>query len=177
MDATLPPADPELGALADAIWAQRDTLEQLAFKLVALRLVLGADLRRYVGRCLDEVAAAADRAGRAELARAAALDVVADAWGRPTDALTLTEVAERAPEPWASMLEEHRDHLRALVAEVELTASDNARLCRATLDDLDDDLAAATAAIRPERARRDRPRSRADLRLVPSAGTARGWLA
>lgn len=148
MDVALPPADRELSSLADVVWVERAVAEQLAFKLVALNLVLVADLRRYVGRCIDEVEAAWDELERAEEQRNAALAALSRVWDRPEATLGLRDLVEEAPEPWATVFADHRDHLRPLLAEVARASADNARLCRATLEQLDDDLAELAAGVR-----------------------------
>lgn len=161
MDVALPPADRELSSLADVVWVERAVAEQLAFKLVALNLVLVADLRRYVGRCIDEVEAAWDELERAEEQRTAALAALARVWGRPAPSLGLRDLVEEAPEPWATVFADHRDHLRSLLTEVARASADNAELCRATLGQLDDDLAELGAG-----ARRAGTAVRTPLRLV-----------
>lgn len=168
MDATPSPADAELAVLADVIWAQRTALEQLAFRLTALRLVLGADLRRYVGRCLEEVDATADRLEQVETRRAVAHEAVCRSWGRSPGSVQLADLAQHAPEPWATVFADHHDHLRALVSEVERTADENARLCNGALEELRDEL--ATAGAVPVAG----ARGRATLRLAPAPATTEG---
>lgn len=163
MDLPLPPADRELSSLADVVWVERAVAEQLAFKLVALNLVLVADLRRYVGRCVDEVEAAWDQLERAEERRTAALEDLARAWDRPAASLELHQLAELAPEPWATVFADHRDQLRPILAEVAWASTDNARICGATLGQLDHDLGELRAALPVSPAGRP---GRAPLRLV-----------
>lgn len=166
-------ADAELAVLADVIWTQRTALEQLAFRLVALKLVLTADLRRYVGRCVDEVDAAADRLERIEERRAAAQEALAVACGYRPDVLTLGALALAAPEPWSTVFADHHDHLRALVTEIDHTTAENARLCGATLTELTDDLSAAGVAGQRALAGAA-PVARTPLRLLPSVSSDAG---
>lgn len=168
MDVARPIPDPELAELADVVWVERTVTEHLAFKLAALELVLTADLRRYVGRCLDEVDDAWDQLERAEVRRAAALDAVAVAWGRPPSSLRLRDLTD-GPEPWATVFSDHRDHLRLLLAEVRRTTAENARLCAATLAHVDRDLGLLAQASRRSLDLWDAAGSvRAPLRLVPT---------
>lgn len=176
MDVALPIPDTELAELADVVWVERTVTEHLAFKLAALELVLTADLRRYVGRCLDEVDDAWDQLERVEARRAAALDALAAAWGRPPSSLRLRDLVTDAPEPWATVFSDHHDHLRVLLAEVERTKAENARLCGATLAQVDGDLELIVAASRRPLDLPDAAGAvRAPLRLVPTgAGRAAG---
>lgn len=167
MDVAHPTADAELAQLADVVWVERTVTEHLAFKLAALELVLTADLRRYVARCLDEVDDAWDRLERVEARRTAALDALAAAWQRPTASLRLRDLVTDAPEPWATVFADHHDHLRLLVAEIEATTAVNGRLCTATLRQVDDDLRAIGTASRRSLDPRDPTGDvRTPLRLV-----------
>lgn len=167
MDDIPPSADAELAMLADVVWTQRTAMEQLAFHLVALKLVLAADLRRYVGRCVDQVDAASDRLERIDDRRVAALDALAVACGRRPDSLPLGVLARVAPEPWATVFAEHHDHLRVLVIEIDHARVETARLCATTLDELAEDLSAADVAGRRALAG-EAPVSRTPLRLLSS---------
>lgn len=137
---TSPSTEMAFAALAEALWVERTLVEQLAFKHAALELVLGADLRRYVARCLDEVDATAELVEAADRRRCEALEEVAAASGRRADGLTLADLVAEAPEPWATVLAEHAEHLRALIREVATRAASTASLAAPRRRELDREL-------------------------------------
>jgi hypothetical protein len=62
--------------------------------------------------------------------RAAEVQTLAAALDLPPET-TLADLAAAAPEPWGLLFGEHRDALRALVAEVETATRENRRLLHA----------------------------------------------
>ncbi len=125
-----------LSVLLDKLWLQRHLLELLVFKLTEARLLLVADERRFVPRALAEVDAVTDRSLVAELERSLAVDAVAEEWGIRPDALSLGYLAAHAPEPQASMLDEHRGALLELTSEIRKLRAENRRLAAGVLVDI-----------------------------------------
>ncbi len=123
-----------LPTLADTLWAERGVVEHLLYRLVAARLLLAADERRHVPRALQEVENALDGLWETERDRKAAVRMVADDWGIPAEELTLKRMAEEAPEPWATILDEHHESFARITAEVEHTARENSRLAAVGLN-------------------------------------------
>lgn len=146
MDTT---TDAHLAALADTVWAERDLVEHLLYKLTSAKLVLAADLRRFVPRALDEVEVVVRRLATAEQRRSVVLDDLCHAWGEPAGSLTLATIAERAPEPWATMFADHHARFSVLALEVEATADENRRLASASLQHVQDQLATVTGTPAP----------------------------
>ncbi len=131
------------GAVSAVLWDERDTLELLQFKLTEENLVLTSGSTRWLHRADAEVRAVLDRLRLGEVARAAETQAMARALGTPPDT-TLAELADVAPEPWSTLLGEHRGALRGLFFEVEAVAAENRRHLEAgwqaiheTLDGLD----------------------------------------
>lgn len=123
----------ELEALADTLWAERHVVEYLLFKLITAKLILAADERRFVTPALDEVERMVTALRSAEVRRASALATVARAWSVNVDALTLSELADRAPEPFGAVFRDHRDAFQSLASEIEATAQENRKLASSSL--------------------------------------------
>lgn len=107
-------------AVCTVLWSERELLEALACSVV---------VRRLVGRTDDlaashvdaEQAELLDRLSLQEVLRAAVVEAVDSVTG-PGGPRSLYELAATAPEPWSTMLFEHREALRALATELsELT--------------------------------------------------------
>jgi flagellar FlgN protein len=114
------------GAVSAVLWDERDTLELLQFKLTEENLVVMSGSTRWLHRADAEVRAALERLRLGEVARAAEAQAMARALGMPLD-ITLAELADVAPEPWSTLLGEHRSALRGLFFEVEAVAAENRR--------------------------------------------------
>jgi hypothetical protein len=129
-------------ALSAALWDLREALETLLFRLVAEQLVVTSGATRWLGRADDDLRNAIERMRLTEVARAVETEALARAVNCSPES-TLRELAAAAEEPWAQVLGEHRDALRALVAEIQTAADANRRLLdagakavRETLDHL-----------------------------------------
>jgi len=123
----------QLPALADTVWAERTLVERLLYKLVTAKLILAADLRRYVPQALEEVEDIVGQLWAAEDRRVIALGAVATEWRVRPDELTLGHLAEEAPEPWSSMFADHHQAFAEMTSEIEQTAADNRRLANTAL--------------------------------------------
>jgi hypothetical protein len=114
-------------AASNALWLQRETLQTLLFRLVCEKLVLTSGSHRWLARADDEVHAAVERLRSGELLRAAEVDELVRMLGLDADA-SLGELAAAAPEPWGTLLADHRAALRTLAFEVQGVADENADL-------------------------------------------------
>jgi len=128
--------------VAAVLERERERLELLLFKLVETRLILEAGELRFLSRATGEVERARGRTREVDLMRAATV-------AQKQPGATLRDLAAGAPEPWPGILRDHHDLLTALVAEIELTAHQNAELARAGLDSLQ--LTSVGAPGQPER--------------------------
>ena len=135
-----------LRTLMAKLWVERHVLELLAYKLVCAKLVMAADLRRYVATALAGVQQVVEKVQVAELDRAIALAQLGEEWRVPAATLTLSYLAENAPEPARTMLEEHRQAFRRLISEIEETAAENRKLATAALVDIQSTLGVLVGA-------------------------------
>lgn len=117
-------------AVSDALWLQRDALHTLLYRLVCERLVLTAREGRWLARADDEARAAVDQLRGGEVLRAAEAEELARILALPPGA-SLGELAAASPEPWRTMLGDHRSALRRLASDVENVADEVARLAQA----------------------------------------------
>ena len=139
-----PGREAELGAslssLCSLLWQERVGLETILFKLVEEQLVAAAGHLRFLQLADDELRDAAAVLHENEVLRAAETQMVARLMNLSPGA-SLAEIAEHAAEPWPDLLLEHRDALRALLAEIETASHANrqvllagAEAARAALD-------------------------------------------
>jgi hypothetical protein len=146
------------------LWREREILEQVLFKVVQERLVLEAGETRWLQAANRELEAAVRELRVSEVLRSAETTVLAEELGL-SDNASLSELAGAAPEPWSSILLEHRDALRQLTLEIDdataqsrLLLDAGARTVRETLLSINDAVAtydargqAATGAARATR--------------------------
>jgi hypothetical protein len=118
------------GAVANALWRQRDLLEGLLHRLVGERLVLTNGATRWLARADDDVRAALEELRCGEVTRAMEVEALARHLGR-NDEMTLADLAAAAPGIWAVLLSEHLSALRQLAFEVQQAADENHRLLAA----------------------------------------------
>jgi hypothetical protein len=131
-------------AVSDALWLQRETLQTLLYRLVCEKLMLVSRANRWLARADDEVRATLDQLRTGELMRAVEVEELTRLRGLDADA-SLAELAAASPEPWQTVLADHRAALRTLVFEVQGVAQENRRLLeagslavRATLNEITD---------------------------------------
>lgn len=122
-----------LEQLAETLWAERNVVQFLLFKLVTAKLLLAADEHRFVAHALDEVERVLAGLREAEARRTAALSATARDWGVPAGDLSLRELVRLAPEPMATVFRDHQESFVALAEEIESTAADNRRLATSAL--------------------------------------------
>lgn len=114
--------------VADILRQERNTLEQLLYRLTILRALLAEQAEAYLSQAAGEVETARDQVREADLLRAARIQRL----GRQgRTAPTLRQLAARAPEPWAGMFRDEHDASTNLVAEIEVVRYDAAERARA----------------------------------------------
>lgn len=138
------PSRERLEALADTLWAERHVVEFLLYKLTVAKLLLVADERRFVSAALSEVEQVVARLRDAEQRRQEAVATVAAEWGRRPADLTLSVLADEAPDPLRGVFEDHRKGFLELSAEIEETAAENRRLATGSLNSIQQALEALT---------------------------------
>lgn len=126
----------QLVELADTLSAERSLLETLLFKLVEARLVLAADEARFVPQAMAEIDSAVKRIRAGESMRSRMVGELADAIGQPREKVTLSFLAGWAPEPYRTMLADHRDHFQRLTTEIERALAQNRRLASQAMDNV-----------------------------------------
>jgi len=117
-------------AVCNILWAEREMLETLLFKLVEENSILTSGSTRWLNRADAEVRAAVDQLRAAEIMRAAEVESLALVLNLPVET-TLAQLAEVAPQPWPPVLTQHRWALRALMQEIEAVTADNRRMLEA----------------------------------------------
>jgi len=139
-----PPAEivqAQLLTLADTLAAQRRVVELLLYRLVSARLFLAADERRFVPLALEEAEHVLAALRTAEDQRVAATDAIAATVGLDVSKVTLSQLAEHAPEPLKAVFTDHQRAFAELAGEIEETAAANQRLASSALSSLQATLA------------------------------------
>ncbi len=133
-----------LAEVTSTLWRERELLELLLFKLEEEQLILTSGRTRWLARATREVEAVLDEVRRAELLRSVQVDEVVAELGIEA-APSLNALAAAAPEPWATILRNHRDAFLTATAEIQAMAQANrellasgARAARETLLSLTD---------------------------------------
>lgn len=119
-----------LSELAAVLWQERELLEDQLFAVLQQQHVLAEGQTRWLARADAAVASATRAVQTHEVFRAMEVETVVSLLDLPATA-SLREIAEAAGEPWLTVLGEHRDALRGLVAEVDEAAERNAALLAA----------------------------------------------
>jgi hypothetical protein len=131
-------ADPVAGleALAETLWAERQVVEFLLYKLVTAKLLLAADERRFVSHALSEVERVVDALRDAELRRSIALEQFARDRRMRADDVTLDWLATNTPPPWREVFSDHRTAFGELATEIETTSAENRHLAASGLSQI-----------------------------------------
>jgi hypothetical protein len=116
--------------LSSILWREREMLELLLFKMEEEQLVLAAGRTRWLAHATREVELVLEQIRQAEVLRAAEVEVVA-AEQKLGSNPSLANLAESVPEPWSTMLKEHRKAFMALAAEISALAEANRDLLTA----------------------------------------------
>lgn len=98
------------------LWRERELMETLLYRLEQEQLVLASGRTHWLARAAREVEAVLETLRETEVLRAMAADHAAASVGLGSNP-SLKELAERAHEPWRSILLEHRE---ALIAHARL---------------------------------------------------------
>jgi histone H3/H4 len=122
--------------LADALWSERRVVEYLLYKLLSARFVLAADERRFVAHALEEVQRSVEALKAAEIRRGAAVQELAQVWHVSGEDLTLTEIAQRAPEPMRTVFRDHQGTFREMIREIEQVTAANRRIASDALSEV-----------------------------------------
>jgi hypothetical protein len=104
-------------ALNGILWQECSLLEDLLFAVETEQWVLATGRARWQGLAASRVCAVGDRLRDAEVLRAMEADALAARLGLGP-APSLCELAERAGEPWRTILLDQRELLRAAAAEL-----------------------------------------------------------
>lgn len=116
-----------LPGVSSTLWRERELLDLLLFKLEEEQLVLASARTRWLARATKEVEMVLEEVRRAELLRAVQVDAVAAELGLPPGP-SLRQLAEAAPEPWKSLLQEHRQAFLTATTEIQAMAEANREL-------------------------------------------------
>ena len=130
------PATRELQQLHEVLWAERRLLDVLLYRLVSAKLVMSSDEQRFVPLALAEVERTLEKIRMAELQRSIVIGRLGQAWQAPREELSLIELASSAPEPFASLFEDHRTACMELTAEIEQVSRENKRLAASGLSEV-----------------------------------------
>ncbi|MGA8257261.1 MAG: flagellar protein FlgN [Nocardioides sp.] len=110
--------------LSLVLWRERELLDELLYRLEVEQLVLASGRTNWLMRSAREVEATLQNLRETEVLRAVAADVAAETLGlRPNP--SLRELAEASPEPWQSILNDHRDSFATSTRQVMELADAN----------------------------------------------------
>ncbi len=96
-------------------------LEFLLFKLVELRHLLAAGERPFLRWAAAEVSRANERVRQSEERRLQLIEAYCAEAGFAPARASLVTLAQWAPEPWHTILEDHRSNFRQLLGQIEAT--------------------------------------------------------
>lgn len=118
-------ADQLIGTLA----RERDSLEALLFRLTSARHLLQTGSTRFLARVAHDIERTAELVREAELRRVSITDGVLTAMGQ-AGGRTMRELVDRAPDPYRTVLDDHRQAMGRLAAEVGAVAETAHELAR-----------------------------------------------
>ncbi|WP_375492561.1 flagellar export chaperone FlgN [uncultured Jatrophihabitans sp.] len=166
--ATAPPGT-DLSVLSALLWRERELLETVLYRLVVQQRLLAAGDVRWLAQADQDVYDALEAVREHDVLRAVEVELVARTNQLAPD-VALREIAAAAPEPWPALLQDHRDALRELTAQIDTTTAENRRLLvageRATRDALERAAGADPAASDPAPAYPGHPHAVADTAHV-----------
>lgn len=105
--------------LAAVLGRERVQLEFLLFKVLALQHLLRSGETRFLRWSVEEINRASERVRETELRRTHRVSELAAAAGVAPDQMTLSTLAETAPEPWRTIFADHDRGFRQLGSEVD----------------------------------------------------------
>jgi hypothetical protein len=118
--------------LAAVLGRERVQLEYLLFKVLALQHLLRSGETRFLRWSAEEISRASERVRETELRRVRRVSELASAAGVAADQMTLSTLAETAPEPWRTIFADHDKGFRQLAIEVDAAFSVTGRLADAS---------------------------------------------
>lgn len=116
-----------LAEVSSTLWRQRELLELLLFKLEEEQVLLASGRSRWLARATREVEVVLEEIRRAELLRAVQVDDVAAELGLGPGP-SLRAMADASPEPWRSLLHEHRQAFMTATTDIQAMADANRSL-------------------------------------------------
>jgi hypothetical protein len=144
-----PSSSRALAELVDTLAAERNVLDYLVFKLVEARLVLIADEARFIPQAMAEVEAVIVQIRRGESHRQHALLRLARHIGVPADSLTLSRLADSAPEPFGVMFSDYQRQFHNLTSEIERLTQENRKLASQSVSSIREALSALIGLSAP----------------------------
>ncbi|WP_312856358.1 flagellar export chaperone FlgN [Nocardioides pelophilus] len=112
------------------LWRERELLELLSYKLEVERLVLASGRTRWLVNATREIEDVLATIRETEVLRALAADEAAAELGLTPDP-SLAALAAAAPDPWGTLLLEHRDAFVVAAREIAQLSEDNQGLLTA----------------------------------------------
>jgi len=112
------------------LWRERELLELLSYKLEVERLVLASGRTRWLVNATREIEDVLATIRETEVLRALAADEAAAAL-RLAPNPSLAALADAAPDPWGTLLLEHRDAFVVAAREIAQLSEDNQGLLTA----------------------------------------------
>lgn len=118
--------------LSHQLWTMRELLEQLVYKLEVQGLLLAQTRARWLPYITAEIEAIIEAIGSVEHDRTSSSMRLARSIGiSPT--MSLADMVGHVPEPWSSLLSQHRLHLLSLQSEIEEIARTNHEMAKRSL--------------------------------------------
>jgi hypothetical protein len=114
----------ELSEFCGVLWREREVVERVLFKVLGQQLVLRSGQPRWLVAANTEIELAVNDLRVIEVLRTSQSDELGQVLGLAPGA-SLSQLADAAPEPWGSILAEHRDALRQLSAEIDQIVREN----------------------------------------------------
>ncbi|MEV7431651.1 MULTISPECIES: flagellar protein FlgN [unclassified Nocardioides] len=116
--------------LSATLWHERELLETLQYHLEVEQLVLASGRTTWLMRAAKDVESVLEQLRTAEVLRSAEADGVGERLGLDP-APTLQQLVDASPEPWRTILAEHRDALTSMTREITALADSNRDLLSA----------------------------------------------
>ena len=110
--------------LSAILWRERELLGMLLYKLEQEQLVLASGKTRWLGTAASEVETVLGLIHQTEVLRAISVDEVARSLGMAPNP-GLSDLAQHAGEPWASILLDHRDVFLSYTRQITEMAGAN----------------------------------------------------
>lgn len=120
-------ANDPFGELSALLWREREVLEEVLFQLTVQQRVLESGDVRWITRVDAGVNASLETMRLHEIIRASEVERLVREHGLPSDS-SLRDLARTAPEPWPSVLLDHREALLTIAAEIDGMTTEVRRL-------------------------------------------------